>query len=296
MPFAAIGSGRVPADDPDRREPARRTADRSATARPGLLLGLAALTRNEAVWLALDLGRRGWFGARRRRRARVRLIGVAGVVALVVFAPWGSATGSCSAVPLPGQAVTNALSVTGLRHLRLERSADPVAIPRGRAGAPRRHAHRGLRPQPVHRAAAAGVPDLADRPRSPCPGRLAGVRSDPSCSSRVTFLVTSLRVSRSRRRGARSSTPRARSTSCSSSRPCALWMPLFVRLSRGSAGRSPSRGSGRPSASCPALLFSVRLAAGRSATGRGRPRRTYDELGATDGRGRPTRSTNGRPR
>ena len=43
-----------------------------------------------------------------------------------------------------------------LRHLRVERPADPGPLPRGRPGAPARDAGRGPRPQPVHRPAADG--------------------------------------------------------------------------------------------------------------------------------------------
>jgi len=79
----------------------------------GGLVGLAALTRNEAAWLALT-----WLGlvAVRRgldRSIKLRLVGVVAVVALVVFTPWGVRNWSTFGSPLPGQAVTNALSVTG---------------------------------------------------------------------------------------------------------------------------------------------------------------------------------------
>ena len=78
----------------------------------GVLLGLAALTRNEALWLALAWASSRGGPAPRPRRA-VRLIGVAGVVAVVVFAPWAFRDWLVFGSPLPGQAVTNALSVTG---------------------------------------------------------------------------------------------------------------------------------------------------------------------------------------
>ncbi len=79
----------------------------------GVLLGLAALTRNEAAWLALT-----WVGlvavARDVDRAtKVRIIGVVGIVAALVFAPWALRNWSAFGSPLPGQAVTNAFSVTG---------------------------------------------------------------------------------------------------------------------------------------------------------------------------------------
>jgi hypothetical protein len=79
----------------------------------GVLLGLAALTRNEAAWLALT-----WVGlvavARDLDRAtKVRIIGVVALVAALVFAPWAIRNWSAFGSPLPGQAVTNAFSVTG---------------------------------------------------------------------------------------------------------------------------------------------------------------------------------------
>ena len=79
----------------------------------GVLVGLAALTRNEAAWLALT-----WVGlvavARDVDRAtKVRIIGVVGIVAALVFAPWALRNWSAFGSPLPGQAVTNAFSVTG---------------------------------------------------------------------------------------------------------------------------------------------------------------------------------------
>ena len=79
----------------------------------GLLIGLAALTRNEAVWLALTWA---WLALRRAGvdgRTRLRLVGVVAVVSLVVFAPWAARDWAVFGNPLPGQAATNALSVTG---------------------------------------------------------------------------------------------------------------------------------------------------------------------------------------
>ncbi len=79
----------------------------------GLLLGLAALTRNEALWLAV-----AWLllvGARRDLGIAARLRGVAviAVVSLAVFAPWAIRDWLVFGTPLPGQALANALSVTG---------------------------------------------------------------------------------------------------------------------------------------------------------------------------------------
>lgn len=79
----------------------------------GACLGLLALTRNEAAWLALI-----WVGlalgtAGLERPVRGRLILVAGVVAFLVFAPWLIRNWTTFGSPLPGQAISNALSVTG---------------------------------------------------------------------------------------------------------------------------------------------------------------------------------------
>ena len=56
----------------------------------GLLVGLSALTRNEAVWLALVWAWLAWRLRDEPRSVRVRLIAVVAVVSLLVFAPWAS--------------------------------------------------------------------------------------------------------------------------------------------------------------------------------------------------------------
>ena len=79
----------------------------------GALLGLGALTRNEIAWLALIWAVIAWFGVRASRGERARLVAVVAVVALLVFAPWAYRNLSVFGSPLPGQAATNALYVTG---------------------------------------------------------------------------------------------------------------------------------------------------------------------------------------
>jgi hypothetical protein len=79
----------------------------------GLALGLAALVRNEAAWLALVWAALAWFRADVPPAHRLRLIGVVAVVALVVFAPWALRNWQEFGSPLPGQAATNALSIRG---------------------------------------------------------------------------------------------------------------------------------------------------------------------------------------
>jgi hypothetical protein len=79
----------------------------------GVLLGLAALTRNEAIWLALT-----WLTIAARVvgttiRERLVLVGIPAGVAIAVFLPWAVRDWVVFGSPLPGQALTNALSVTG---------------------------------------------------------------------------------------------------------------------------------------------------------------------------------------
>ena len=82
----------------------------------GVLLGLAALTRNEAIWLAL-----AWVIVARRIGARaggrgtwLRLVAGAAIPAIVAFTPWAIRDWIAFGSPLPGQALTNALSLKGL--------------------------------------------------------------------------------------------------------------------------------------------------------------------------------------
>ncbi len=79
----------------------------------GALLGAAALTRNEAVWVAGVWAWLAWRRAGSTRAERVRLIGVVAVVSLALFAPWALRDWAVFGNPLPGQAAANALSVTG---------------------------------------------------------------------------------------------------------------------------------------------------------------------------------------
>ena len=79
----------------------------------GIILGLAALTRNEAVWLAATWVIVAGTAPGRSAADRVRMIGVGGLVALLVFAPWAYRNWVTFGSPLPGQAVTNALSLDG---------------------------------------------------------------------------------------------------------------------------------------------------------------------------------------
>jgi len=79
----------------------------------GIVLGLAALTRNEAAWLAVVWVAIAWMVPEAERRVRVRLIAIVGAIAFVVFLPWMLRDWAVFGSPLPGQAITNAFSVTG---------------------------------------------------------------------------------------------------------------------------------------------------------------------------------------
>jgi hypothetical protein len=85
----------------------------------GLALGLAALARNEAFWVALTWAALAWWGrpgpsaVPERRAVRARLVLVPAVVALAVITPWLARDWLVFGSPLPGQAVTNAWTITG---------------------------------------------------------------------------------------------------------------------------------------------------------------------------------------
>jgi hypothetical protein len=81
----------------------------------GILFGLAALTRNEFVWLGLAWVVLAW---RARpdismRGQRIKLIAIPAVIGAVILAPWLARDWAAFGNPLPGQAAANALSVTG---------------------------------------------------------------------------------------------------------------------------------------------------------------------------------------
>jgi hypothetical protein len=86
----------------------------------GVLIGLAALTRNEALWLALAFAIVEWLNVRasfpswsdRLGAWGINVIPV-GLVAIITFAPWAIRDWVEFGSPFPGQALTNALSLDG---------------------------------------------------------------------------------------------------------------------------------------------------------------------------------------
>ena len=75
----------------------------------GLLLGLAALTRSEAIWLGLTWAAMAWFWTPGSPRRRLILIATPAIVAGLVFAPWVARNTLVFGTPLPGQTISNAL-------------------------------------------------------------------------------------------------------------------------------------------------------------------------------------------
>ncbi len=113
MPFAALSLGACLLMTRVARDPKGAQFTDSRLILLGFVIGLAALTRNEAAWLALIWVIVAWTVRGTTRGEGVRLIGIVGVVAVVVFAPWAYRNWQAFGSPLPGQAITNALSVTG---------------------------------------------------------------------------------------------------------------------------------------------------------------------------------------
>jgi hypothetical protein len=77
----------------------------------GVVLGLAALARNEAIWLALVWVWLAWRASPRGSLAQ--LIGIPAVVAIAIVVPWAIRDWLTFGTPLPGQALVNALSLRG---------------------------------------------------------------------------------------------------------------------------------------------------------------------------------------
>ncbi len=113
MPFAALALAACLLMTRIAREPRGARLTDGRVIGLGALIGLAALTRNEAIWLGLAWAIVAWTAPGTTRPQRVRMIGLAAAVAMLVFAPWAWRDWVVFGSPLPGQAAANALSVTG---------------------------------------------------------------------------------------------------------------------------------------------------------------------------------------
>jgi hypothetical protein len=86
----------------------------------GILIGLAAMTRNEAIWLAATFALVEWSNVRSSFPRFADKLGAWGInvipvalVSILTFAPWAFRDWLAFGSPLPGQALTNALSLQG---------------------------------------------------------------------------------------------------------------------------------------------------------------------------------------
>ena len=113
MPFAALALAACLLMSRVARDARGLSVDDLRVIGLGVLIGLAALTRNEAIWLGLAWAIVAWGIPGERRAIRIRAVVVAGAIALIVFAPWMIRDWIVFGSPLPGQAAANALSVTG---------------------------------------------------------------------------------------------------------------------------------------------------------------------------------------
>jgi hypothetical protein len=93
----------------------------------GLCLGLAALTRSEAIWLGLTWLALAWFWTPGTRRQRTMLLVVPAAIAACAYLPWAVRDWQAFGTPLPGQAVTNALYVD---HMDVYAYSDPPTLAR----------------------------------------------------------------------------------------------------------------------------------------------------------------------
>ncbi len=156
----------------------------------GLVLGLAALTRNEAAWLALTWAGLAWWSGPRGHR--LALVAVPALVALVIFAPWAIRDWAVFGNPLPGQALANALSIRGFDIFAWN---DPPTLARYLAVGPVRLIEmrvEGIWHNLVNVLVAPGFPvALIGLIALPWTGRARSLRPLVVVSV-VTFLVTSL--------------------------------------------------------------------------------------------------------
>lgn len=192
MPYAALALGACLLMSRLARDPARPRATDPRLIGLGILIGLAALTRNEAVWIGLAWAIVAWRIRGVATRERLLLILVPAGVALAVFAPWAFRDWQAFGNPLPGQALANALSVSGFDIFAWN---DPPTLARYLAAGPARLIEMridGISHNLFSVLLVPGVPvAFLGLVALPWTGRLRALRSLVLLSV-ITFAVTSL--------------------------------------------------------------------------------------------------------
>ena len=173
------------------RRPPERAADRRLLGL-GVLIGLAALARNEALWIGLAWAVIAWTALPGPRRSRLVAILVPAVIAGLIFAPWAIRDWIVFGNPLPGQAAANALSVTGFDIFAWQ---DPPTLARYLAVGPARLASmrvEGIGHNLLSVLLVPGAPlSLLGLIALPFVARLRALRGVVLVGA-ITFLVTSL--------------------------------------------------------------------------------------------------------
>ena len=113
MPFAALALSACLLMPRILRDAGRVRLTNPKVVALGVLIGLAALTRNEAVFLGLAWLIAVWRTPVLERSRKIALIAMPAAVAIAIFVPWMVRDWLVFGNPLPGQALSNALSVTG---------------------------------------------------------------------------------------------------------------------------------------------------------------------------------------
>lgn len=113
MPFAALAVGACLLMPRILRDAGRLRLTDARLVGLGVVIGLAALTRNEAAFIGLAWLTAVWLTPALDRRRKITLVAVPAAIALAIFVPWMVRDWIEFGNPLPGQALSNALSVTG---------------------------------------------------------------------------------------------------------------------------------------------------------------------------------------
>jgi hypothetical protein len=135
MPFAALALAACMLMPRILRDAGRVRLTNPKVIALGVLIGLAALTRNEAAFLGLAWLVAVWRTPVLERSRKVALVAMPAAVALAIFVPWMVRDWLVFGNPLPGQALSNALSVTGFDIFAWN---DPPTVARYLAEGPRR--------------------------------------------------------------------------------------------------------------------------------------------------------------